>query len=171
MNARQKIRLDAIHHVVHEYANFVSAAEMVLDGLDIDGVPFKAPINTHVSHAFYLNCRKLADFFRNTTSRQGHPVMAKHYVKGFKAAVRVCMRWRSPMNKQLAHIDYARDLNAQEIDKAACKALYKELKVTWRKFRKRLREPYKSEFAKKIKERKDPHLDGTLSEFRFYDLD
>ena len=88
MTAKQKKRLEAIHHVVHDYANFVSSAEMVLTGKDIDGNFLKPPINTHVSHAFYLNCRKLADFFLNL-SRQGDNIIAKNYVKGFSAALRV----------------------------------------------------------------------------------
>ena len=52
-------RVLAIHHVVHEYASLESSAEMVLSGEDIYGNVFEPPINTHVSHAFYLNCRKL----------------------------------------------------------------------------------------------------------------
>ena len=97
--------------------------------------------------------------------------MAKHYVKGFKASLPACCKWRDPMNKQLAHVDYARDTNAREIDQDACAALYSELKMTWRRFRKRLPEPYKSEFARKVQERKDAYPNGKPSEFRGYDLD
>jgi hypothetical protein len=171
MTAMQAKRLKAVHHVVHEYANFVSSAEMVQSGKDINGKYFEPPINTHVSHAFYLNCRKLSDFFRNVASKHGDNIMARHFVTRFTASLPVCRKWRDPMNKQLAHVDYARDTNAREIDRKACGALYKELKTTWRRFRRRLREPYKSEFARKIKERKAPFPDGTPSEFRFYDLD
>ncbi len=164
-------RLKAVHHVVHEYTNFISSAEMVKTGLDTDGVPFKPPINTHVSHAFYLNCRKLADFFRNAKSKEGDNIMAEHFAPGFKAALPVCTDWRLPMNKQLAHVTYARDMSAREIDRAACEALYKELKDTWREFRKGLLGgPFEDEFTKKIKERK-PYPNGQLSEFRHYDLD
>ena len=53
--------LKAVHHVVHEYANFVSTAEMVLTGLNVDGTPIVPPTNTHISHAFFLNFRKQAE--------------------------------------------------------------------------------------------------------------
>src|ERR1017187_5971582 len=103
MTALEEKRFKAIVHVVHEYANFVSSAEMVLTGCDVDGVPFKPPINTHVSHAFYLNCRKLADFFQNKRGKDRDDITANFYVPGFKAELPVCENWRIPMNKQLAH--------------------------------------------------------------------
>jgi hypothetical protein len=163
-------RLDAVHHIVHEYANFVSSAEMVKTGLDIEGVGIKPPINTHISHAFYLNCRKLADFFQN--EKGGDDVMAEHYVPGFKASLPACDNWRVPMNKQLAHVSYFRDgADAREIDRAACEELYEELRATWKAFRKALPEPFRSEFSKKIEERKRPYRNGQPSEFRHYDLD
>ena len=58
------VRLDGVHHVVHEYANFVSSAEMATTGKHL-GKGFDPPVNTHISHAFLLNCRKMADFFEN----------------------------------------------------------------------------------------------------------
>jgi hypothetical protein len=77
MTLKQQRSFDAIVHIVHEYANFVSSAVMVLNGYDIDGVPFQSPINTHISHAFFLNCRKLADFFQNTPSQQNDNIMVR----------------------------------------------------------------------------------------------
>jgi hypothetical protein len=165
-------RLAAVQHVVHEYANFVSSAEMVLHGADIDGVYFKPPINTHVSHAFYLNCRKLADFFRNRKSLDGDNVMAEHFVPGFCTELRTFTDWRIPINKQLAHVTYARDTKAREIDKATCTNLYEELQEAWRTFRKRLvGGPFEAEFTNTVKERKQPLPTGELSPFGNYDLD
>jgi hypothetical protein len=171
MTAEEPKRLKAIHQVVHEYANFVSSAEMVLTGKDIYGDYFKSPINTHVSHAFYLNCRKQADFFQNKESRERDNVMAAHFVPGYTTTLAVSEDWRGPINKQLAHTTYARDESPREINAPAEEALYKELKETWRTFRDQLPEPYRSEFIKKVRERKEPYPDGKLSEFRFYDLD
>jgi hypothetical protein len=57
-----KKRRKAIHHIVHDYANFVSSAEMTITGAH-NAKGFDPPINTHIGHAFYLNCRKMADFF------------------------------------------------------------------------------------------------------------
>jgi hypothetical protein len=172
MTALEQQRLSAIVHVVHEYANFVSSAEMVLSGCDIDGVPFKPPINTHVGHAFYLNCRKLADLFQNKLGSDKDDIAAEHYVTGFYAALLVSANWRVPMNKQLAHVTYARDTGAREIDRSACQALYKELKDTWRDFRNGLGGGlYEAEFKNQVTKRREPHPTGELSEFRFYDLD
>jgi hypothetical protein len=170
MVAIEKQRVDAIRHVVHEYANFVSSSEMVQNGLDIDRVPFKPPINTHVSHAFYLNCRKLADFFQNRG--QNGDIMVCHYVPSFQIPLPVSNDWRSPIDKQLAHMTYARDKNPREIDGEACKSLYVELRDAWRAFRRQLaRGPYEAEFNNQLNKRKEPYPDGTPSEFRLYDLD
>ena len=164
-------RIAAVHHVVHEYANFVSSAEMVRHGTDIYGTHFQPPINTHVSHAFYLNCRKLADFFQNRLGPDKDDILAEHFLPGYRAALPICDGWRTPMNKQLAHVTYYRDKSSREIDSAACMELYRELKSTWRDFRTGLPEPFRSEFVRKIKERKDPYADGKQSEFKDYDLD
>jgi hypothetical protein len=125
----------AIHHIVHEYANFVSSAEMTIHGKDIDGAFFKPPLNTHVGHAFFLNCRNLADFFQNRPSRGGNDdVFALHFVLGYCCKLPVFDEWRTRINKQLAHVTYSRDVDSREIDKAAQKALYSEISNTWREF-------------------------------------
>ncbi|MFL6353553.1 MAG: hypothetical protein ACJ74Z_17115 [Bryobacteraceae bacterium] len=79
MNPRpsERTRRDAVHHIVHEYANFVSSAEMVISGHHL-GKDFDAPVNTHIFHAFLLNCRKMADFFGNRSHHDD--VIAEHYV-------------------------------------------------------------------------------------------
>ena len=118
----------AIHHIVHEYANFVSSAEMVIHGKDIEGVFFKPPLNTHVSHAFYLNCRKLADFFQNK-SIGADDVVASHFVSGYIVSLADSDKWRKPIDKQLAHITYSRDTKPKEIKTEACLALYKDTSV------------------------------------------
>ncbi|MBZ5605813.1 MAG: hypothetical protein LAO79_26235 [Acidobacteriia bacterium] len=170
--AEDKQRFDAIVHVVHEYANFVSSAGMVLSGCDVEGVPFKPPINTHISHAFFLNCRKLADFFQNKPGPKNDDVRADHYVTGFKTALPVSDHWRDPIDKQLAPITYARDRNAREIDGPACEALYRELRGAWREFRNGLVGGlYEAEFSNRVSKRKGPSADGTPSEFRLCDLD
>jgi len=167
----QEKRLAAILHVVHEYANFVSSAEMVQSGKDIYGKVFEPPINTHISHAFYLNCRKLADFFQNKLGRDRDDVLAEHFVTGYRRHLPKYDDWRVQINKQLAHVTYYRDIAAREITKSASEDLYVEIRDAWRDFRGQLPEPYKSEFVKKVKDRKEPDSSGKPSEFRFYDLD
>ena len=169
MTAEQQKRFKAIHHVVHEYANFVSSAEMALTGKDIDGKLFKPPINTHVSHAFYLNCRKLADFFQN--KKYPSDVEAEDFVTGYKAKLPVFHRWRARIDKQLAHITYTRDTNSREIRQRTQRALYRELQNAWHQFHRKLPQLFGDQFTKKVKQRKGPSRKGQLSEFRFYNLD
>jgi hypothetical protein len=169
MTAEERKRFKAIHHVVHEYANFVSSAEMVLTGKDICGRLFEAPINTHVAHAFYLNCRKLADFFQN--KKYNDDIKVEHFIQGYKVNLRVFDRWRSRIDKQLAHITYTRDTNTREIKPRTQRALYREIQKAWRQFRRKLPQLYADQFMRKVKQRKAPNHEGHLSEFRFYDLD
>jgi hypothetical protein len=165
MEQREK----AIHHVVHDYANFVSSAEMTIHGKHVGGAFFKPPINTHVGHAFYLNCRKMADFFR-VTSKEEDDVLAGHYVSTVIFKLPVSEMWRGPINKQLAHITYTRTRKSREITRKAQRDLYKELKNAWREFLDHLPEPYKGMFDIEITTRQKPYQDGTPSEFKDYDL-
>ena len=168
--ALEELRPKGIVHVVHEYANFVSSADMVEHGWDIDHKLFKAPINTHVSHAFYLNCRKLADFFQKRQGRYKRDIMAEDYVPGFSAPLPVYAEWRDPINRQLAHVTYDRITKPKEIKKEARKAIYEELKHTWREFRKGLvGSPYEAEFKEQVSLRKEKN--GQPTEFGSYDLD
>lgn len=173
-------KINAIEHIVHEYANFVSSAKMVVTGEDSKGDPLKPPVNTHVAHAFYLNCRKLADFFqgrkddkkRKNDKKREDNVLAKHFVDGgFSAALPVYAKCKGLLNKQLAHLTYTRVKNSREITSEVQKALIDELTKTWREFRGLLRDPYDKEFTKQVQLRKSPSPDGKPSEFRSCDLD
>lgn len=147
----------AIHHLVHEYVNFVSSAELTINGRDynLNKCGIKSPLNHHVSHAFYLNCRKLADFFQNNCQgRDKDDMFALHFVTGFQARLPVCDEWRGPMNKQLAHLTYARDIKAREISRPIQEALYKELKEAWQEFRRCLPKEYSDEVATQLDEKK-----------------
>jgi hypothetical protein len=171
LTSLERKRSKAIVHIVHEYANFVSSAEMVLTGRNTDGTLIKPPVNTHISHAFYLNCRKLADFFLNR-KQSDDDILAEHYVEGFKIDLPKFDTLRQAMNKQLAHMTYHRDVNPRMISHNDCKALYAELRKAWGNFRKQLAGSlYEAEFSEQITRRKVPHVAGTPSEFENYDLD
>lgn len=169
MTEVERKRLKAVHHVVHEYANFVSSAEMVLTGKDVDGKLFKPPINTHVSHAFYLNCRKLADFFQN--KKYPDDIKAEHFVPGYTVSLRVFNRWRRRIDKQLAHVTYTRDTDSREIRRRTQELLYQELQNAWRRFRRQLPRLYADEFTEKVRQRMATRSKGNLSEFSYYNLD
>jgi hypothetical protein len=52
------------HHVVHDFANLVSSGRIRLKGehMGVDLLSI-APVNSHNWHAFYMNCRKMYEFF------------------------------------------------------------------------------------------------------------
>lgn len=156
----EKARLEGIHHVVHEYANFVSSAEMVTTGQHL-GKGFDPPVNTHLSHAFLLNCRKMADFFSNRRSNE-NDVVADDYVSGFSASLPECDRWRSPPNKQLPHITYTRATNPREIPRQANVDMYSELKKAWKDFRKpgRLSKAFAAKFEQEITDKLKTEFGG-----------
>lgn len=163
MTETVKKRRKAIHHIVHDYANFVSSAEMTITGVH-KTTGFDPPINTHIVHAFYLNCRKMADFFAGSC-KEPDDIIAGHYVSTTTFSLPVSEEWRVPINKQLAHLTYSRVTKAREITRPAQKALYKELKAAWKQFGKHLPQPYRSRFEQEIALKL-----GKKSEFHIYDL-
>lgn len=142
----EKRRLAAVRHVVHDYANFVSSAEMAITGRHRDK-GFDPPINIHINHAFLLNCRKMTDFFGLCV--QSDDVIAAHYVSGFNVALPTCNLWRGRVNKQLAHVtDRA---NAKEVTSRAQIDMYSELVQAWKDFLRDLPEPFAASFEKEIR--------------------
>ena len=65
---KQEKGLEAVHHVVHDYANLVSSGTMAVCGHHL-GREFTPPVNTHVGHAFLVNCRKMYEFFKYKPSK------------------------------------------------------------------------------------------------------
>jgi hypothetical protein len=73
-------RAKAIRHVVHEYANFVSSSEIVITGSHRSR-GLDSPINHHVAHALFLNCRKLREFFSpSNPAKNPQDITTAHYV-------------------------------------------------------------------------------------------
>lgn len=158
----EKVRLDGVHHVVHDYANFLSSAEMVTTGQHLRK-GFDPPVNTHLFHAFLLNFRKMADFFGPRAKEDD--VIADDYVPGFTAPLPIYVLWREPVNKQLAHITYTRDVAPKEIIGQTCVDMHHEIKRTWKDFRSpaRLLNPFAARFEQEI-------TDILKSEFKGLDL-
>lgn len=156
----EDLRVRCVHHVVHDYANFVSSAEMVISGQHLKK-GFDPPVNSHLFHAFLLDSRKIADFFRRCANAD--EIIAGHYVPGFVASLPHCNAWRVPVNKQLAHLTYARDDAAKEITPRAIRETYDRLKQVWKDFQGKLREPFRSRFRQEI-------TDKLATEFRGLDL-
>jgi hypothetical protein len=141
------LKIRCAHHIVHDYANLVSSAEMVLTGQHLRK-GFDPPVNSHIFHAFLLNSRKIADFFGTSTNQDD--ILASHYVPAFVHSLPHCDAWRVPVNKQLAHLTYTRDHGAKEITNQADHDIYHELKQTWKDFQGKLQEPFGSKFRQEI---------------------
>ena len=72
------------HHVVHDYANLVSSGLLITDRKSNDALLKIAPVNSHVWHAFYMNCRKMYEFFHHQKSKDY--LRAQQFVKFITSA-------------------------------------------------------------------------------------
>jgi hypothetical protein len=118
----------AINQVVYEYANLVSAGEL----LKVDHAP---PINTHMQDAFLMSARKIADFF----TRQPYPtdLATTDYGIPFKARadLKVWDEWHRAINVQLAHLSMDRVTAPKSFDGAIVNGpLLDELRAEWKRF-------------------------------------
>ena len=159
-------RMAPVLHVVHDYANFVSAA----DTIPTNPAP---PLNTHVQHIYLVNCRKMFDFFRKPSD--GVDIVAADFFP-FKGKPRfrfpMWNQWGKAMDKQIVHLTYSRVTEPKLWDGYSENALFlAEFRAAWKLFRSKLDEPYESEFVKQVFLRKQPHGNGQPSEFRNLDLD
>lgn len=106
----QERNILAVPHVVHDYANLVSSGTMAVAGHHLNH-PFTPPTNTHIVHAFLVNCRKMYEFFTYppSTRPEHDDVRAGHYLSQAKTfELREWSEWHDAMNKQLMHVTYAR---------------------------------------------------------------
>jgi hypothetical protein len=111
------ILITYIKHVVHEYANLISAAFHSMNG--------KEPWRTHCDDAF-LGCRKMDDFLMTKTRRvlvdcdkpedereELDDILALDYLPEGSTITWSLPVWKKhwhwAMNKQLAHLSYKRD--------------------------------------------------------------
>jgi hypothetical protein len=149
MRATVEIRHRAILHVVHEYANFVSSAQIVTTGRHQDK-GLDSPIKRHVAHDFLLSCRKLRDFFTGSGDRD---VIAGHYVTSADFHLPVSDKWKEAIDRQLAHISLDRVENSREILRPTQAALYAELRTAWKLFLVNLPTLYQIDFDRELSEK------------------
>ena len=163
MLSEEQKRLAAVHHVVHDYTNLVSSGALTQTNI-------KPPINTHVQHAFLMNCRKMAGFFLNLKGQKhANDILSKHYFPPDEKVVFKLSTWREQwneaMNRQLLHLSYDRIDKAKPWDGKPNQMLLDEFQAAWKKFRANLEEPYKSKFKSEIADKLKPR-----SEFQHLDL-
>jgi hypothetical protein len=159
----QTLRLEAIHHIVHDYVNLISA------GTEIPKEP-KPPLNSHVQYSFILQLRKFANFFSNerrrTKGRNGRldiDILAKDYV-GSKIRYKLTewKRWEDHMNTHIFHLSYQRTKNTRSwTGYKENPLMLAEFRSAWRLFLSKTPEPYRSEFDEEIERKRveTPDLD------------
>jgi hypothetical protein len=141
----QSERLEAVWHVVYEYANLVSSGDLLR-------VQHGFPINTYIQDAFLLNCRKVADFF--VQERHKDDVIAEDFTNGkVDYALPSWNAWCAAMDKQLAHLTYTRVNGAIGWDGSANWPLLSEFQNAWRQFLAALISPYDEKFREQLRRR------------------
>jgi hypothetical protein len=162
----QERRLEAVHHVVHDYANLVSSGTMAVHGHYL-GKGFDPPVNTHVGHAFLVNCRKMYEFFmyKPSTKADQDDIRATYFLtRAVAFDLSNWALWHEAMNKQLMHVTFARVEKPKKWEGYDENKLFlAEFMKAWKELRRNLEEPYKSRFDSEIAEK-------LRSEFRGLDL-
>ena len=74
------------------------------------------------------------------------------------------------MNKQLAHLTYARETAPVPWDGSANKLLLDEFQKAWKTFLSNLQERYKRVFDEEITKKQQPSSNGNESEFKALNL-
>jgi hypothetical protein len=127
------------------------------------GKPLEPPVNTHISHAFLMNCRKMYDFFVKSASKD-RATAAMFRDKGRRStfALSAWERWQIPMNKQLLHVTFRE--NPKRWDgREENTVLLAEFQAAWKAFLEALPQDYRRQF--------DVEIDKKLAtEFRGLDL-
>lgn len=163
------MRLKAVHHVIHDYANLVSSGTLTQAG-PAANAGICPPVNSHIQHAFLLNCRKMADFYQKAP--QGDDISAGHFLKQKESFhLPEWDKWGRAMNKQLAHLTYARITTPKSWSgNPANRLLLEEFRAAWKIFLSKLDYPYRQKFNEEITKRQQRHPDGKESEFKDLDL-
>ncbi len=142
------------HHVVHDYANLVSSGRLITDKKSNDELLKIAPVNSHVWHAFYMNCRKMCEFFKDGPSRKylraqqfllrpDVPFTFKHWTKAVQ----------QHMNIHLMHVGGERATRDVVWTGADDKLYLEDFENAWELFLKNLKDKHKAIFKDEIEYR------------------
>jgi hypothetical protein len=154
---REEQRKRPSHHIVHDFANLLSSGEMVVSG-GHKGQGLMPPINTHVGQAFYLNCRKMYDFFIKppSTNPKFDDLRAIEFTKTPVAyAFNVWNKdIQTHMDKQLTHVARDRTTRTGVWEGHIENPLFlEEFKEAWKLFLDNLRDELKAEYKEEIHEK------------------
>jgi hypothetical protein len=137
------------HHVVHDYANLLSSgllrSEKYIPQL------LKIPTaNSHAWHAFYMNCRKMHEFF--TYQRSKTYLTAQQFVK--PEVTFTFRHWTEDvqkfMNTHMLHVGGGRVTNQKVSTGADDKKYLAEFQAMWEKMLCNLQDKHKPIFLDEI---------------------
>jgi hypothetical protein len=119
---------EGIEHVAYEYSNLVCANQY------LDAHPAGGPAAILVLNAFLLSCREMAEFFGKPTGMKD--IRAIHYTGQTGARLPHSDSWRDAIDKQLAHITFARTTNPRPglTQPQTRLDLFRELQAAFRSF-------------------------------------
>lgn len=141
------------HHVVHDYANLVSSGLLITDPEANDALLKIAPVNSHVWHAFYMNCRKMYEFFHHQKSKDY--IRARQFVN--RGVTFTFQHWTADvqifMNTHLLHVGGGRVTNKIVLTGADDKAYLVEFQGMWEKMLRNLQDQHKGVFRDEIEHR------------------
>jgi len=156
---REERRKRPEHHVVHDYANLVSSGLLITDRKSNDELVKMAPVSSHVWDAFYMNCRKMYEFFHHQKSKDY--LRAQQFVK--PAVTFTFQHWTHDvqkfMNTSLLHVGGGRVTNKKVSTGTDDKSYLEEFQGMWEKMLRSLQDKHKGIFREEIEHRLD-------SEFR-----
>jgi hypothetical protein len=139
--------LDAVHHVVHDFAILVASGDLIKTF-------HEPPINSLIQDTFLMSCRKFGAFFSNRG--RTNEMLVNDFLstpQNFDVPLWT-ETWCKPMNRQLLHLSFERIRGSLSWDGSANRELLEQFRTAWRKFLEALEEPFFSEFARQIAAKK-----------------
>jgi hypothetical protein len=149
MKPSQAALLMGVRHVVHDYANLVSAGSMKLSDRHA-GKALEPPVNTHVGEAFLMNCRKMYEFF--VYDHKKDYIRASLYLKQtVKFKLASWALWHEAMSNQLLHLTLARASRPKVWEGHNENRLFlDEFRSAWQLMLRNLKDEFKTEFEAQI---------------------
>ena len=188
---REQRRKRRSRHVVHDYANLISAAtemNLILPRTETELRQHLPPLTSHLLYSFVLQYRKFVDFFANERKRTGKKkrcgllnllsrprkateandfdMLAKDFVSSrIRYDLREWRKWDDHMNAHLFHLNTFRTRNTRSWSgHTEVLQMLKEFQAAWKSFFDALPEALKAEFKDEIE------LKRTESDFADLDL-
>lgn len=149
-------RLRPEHHIVHDYANLVSSGRL-RETWKYGGVNLQTlgPVTGHVWHAFYVNCRKMYEFFMVKPNARNRHLWANPFTH--TAVTFSFDHWNTDiqnhMNVHLLHVGDDRVENKRVWTGKDDMKYLADFEGAWKMFMQNLKEKHKDIFREEIDHR------------------